>query len=51
MNEILKERLSDLNVPLIMDLPIGHGLPNMALPMGGKAILNGEMGTLILDNE
>lgn len=48
MEEILEERLSDLGIPLVMDLPLGHGRPNMALPLGRKARLNGTNGTLEL---
>ncbi|WP_114992703.1 LD-carboxypeptidase [Synechococcus sp. UW179A] len=48
MAEILEERLSDLGVPLVMDLPLGHGLPNMALPLGREALLNAQSGQLTL---
>ena len=48
MEEILEERLGDLGIPLVMDLPLGHGRPNMALPLGRQARLNGSHGTLEL---
>lgn len=48
MDGILEERLADLGVPLVMDLPLGHGLPNMALPLGVEATLNANQGTLKL---
>ena len=32
-----------------MNLPLGHGLPNMALPLGASATLNGNQGTLLLN--
>ena len=48
MNGILEERLSDLGIPLLMNLPLGHGLPNMALPLGAKATLDANQGTLQL---
>ena len=48
MAEILEERLSDLGVPLVMDLPLGHGLPYLALPLGREALLNAESGQLTL---
>ncbi|KZR87839.1 LD-carboxypeptidase [Synechococcus sp. MIT S9504] len=48
MAEILEERLSDLGVPLVMDLPLGHGLPNLALPLGREALLNAQSGQLTL---
>ena len=48
MEEILEERLGDLGVPLIVDLPVGHGLPNMALPLGAEARIDGRTGHLSL---
>ena len=48
MDGILKERLSDLGIPLVMNLPLGHGLPNMALPLGATATLDANQGTLKL---
>ncbi len=46
MAEILEERLGDLGIPLVLDLPLGHGLPNQSLPVGATAMLNGDEGTL-----
>ena len=48
MDGILEERLSDLGIPLVMNLPLGHGLPNMALTLGAAAILDAHRGTLHL---
>ena len=48
MEEILEERLGDLGVPLVVDLPVGHGLPNMALPLGAEARIDGRTGHLSL---
>ena len=48
MAAILEERLADLGVPLVMDLPLGHGLPNLALPLGREALLNAQSGQLTL---
>ena len=48
MDGILEERLSDLGIPLLMNLPLGHGLPNMALPLGAAATLDTNQGTLQL---
>ncbi|MFL0728221.1 MAG: LD-carboxypeptidase [Prochlorococcus sp.] len=48
MVDILKERLAGLNVPFVIDLPIGHGSPNLALPLGVKARLDGQSGSLML---
>ena len=46
MDAILEERLGDLGIPLVMQLPVGHGLPNMALPIGTQARLDGSRGVL-----
>ena len=48
MEEVLKDRLADLGVPLVGQLPVGHGRPNMALPLGHLARLDGGRGTLEL---
>ena len=48
MAEILEGRLGDLGVPLVVDLPLGHGLPNMALPLGRQALLDARSGQLSL---
>jgi muramoyltetrapeptide carboxypeptidase len=48
MEEILENRLGGLGVPLVMHLPIGHGLPNQALPLGQRARLDGRSGRLAL---
>ena len=45
---ILEERLSSLGVPLVSDLPVGHGQPNLALPLGAIARLDGRNGSLML---
>jgi muramoyltetrapeptide carboxypeptidase len=46
MEEVLRDRLSDLGVPLVGRLPVGHGRPNLALPLGHLARLDGQRGTL-----
>jgi muramoyltetrapeptide carboxypeptidase len=48
MEEVLQERLGDLGVPLVGRLPVGHGRPNLALPLGRMARLDGGQGTLAL---
>ena len=48
MDEILEERLGDLEIPLVLNLPLGHGQPNQALPLGAIAELDGHQGTLRL---
>ncbi len=48
MEEVLRDRLGDLGVPLVGELPVGHGQPNWALPLGRLARLDGDQGTLDL---
>ena len=48
MEEVLENRLGGLGVPLVVNLPIGHGLPNQALPLGQRARLDGRRGRLSL---
>ena len=44
--EVLKERCSDLNIPIVGNLPIGHCCGNAALPEGHLALLDGKKGSL-----
>ena len=47
--EVLQERSCDLGIPVIADLPVGHGSEgNAALPIGRKARLDGQRGLLSL---
>ncbi|MFM7364492.1 MAG: LD-carboxypeptidase [Cuspidothrix sp.] len=46
IGEVLQDRLSDLNIPIVSDLPFGHDSPNAALPVGVNVILDGEQGRL-----
>ena len=48
MAEILEERLGSLGLPIVTDLPVGHGRPNLALPLGVSARLDGRTGELSL---
>jgi muramoyltetrapeptide carboxypeptidase len=48
MEEVLRDRLLDLGVPVVGHLPVGHGQPNLALPLGRIAQLDGQRGTLKL---
>ncbi|WP_269622484.1 S66 peptidase family protein [Prochlorococcus marinus] len=48
LQEILKERSMDLNIPVVANLPVGHCCGNAALPLGWEATLNGQQGTLSL---
>jgi hypothetical protein len=48
LEEVLRERLGSLGVPLVGRLPVGHGRPNLALPLGVPARLDGDSGVLTL---
>ena len=48
--QVLRDRLGDLNIPIISDLPFGHDGANAALPVGVLADLDGDKGTLIIRN-
>jgi muramoyltetrapeptide carboxypeptidase len=44
--EVLRERLTPLNIPIVANLPFGHDGVNAALPVGISAHLNADQGTL-----
>ncbi|WP_295614059.1 LD-carboxypeptidase [Chamaesiphon sp. GL140_3_metabinner_50] len=46
VEEVLRDRLTDLNIPIVANLPFGHDGCNAALPVGVAAILDGNTGTL-----
>lgn len=48
MEEVLLDRFGDLGVPVVAELPVGHGQPNLALPLGQLGRLNGDLGILEL---
>jgi muramoyltetrapeptide carboxypeptidase len=48
VEEVLRDRLSDLGIPVVADLPFGHDGVNAALPVGVLAQLDGEAGTLAI---
>jgi muramoyltetrapeptide carboxypeptidase len=43
---VLRDRLGDLGIPIVSDLPFGHDGPNAALPIGVPVRLNSDDGTL-----
>ncbi|MEY2985057.1 MAG: hypothetical protein RLZZ568_1674 [Cyanobacteriota bacterium] len=43
---VLGDRLRDLKVPIVADLPFGHDGPNAVLPVGTWAELDGDLGRL-----
>ncbi|HAZ43390.1 MAG TPA: LD-carboxypeptidase, partial [Cyanobacteria bacterium UBA11371] len=46
VEEVLRDRLSDLSLPIISDLPFGHDGVNAALPVGIMAHLDADAGIL-----
>ncbi|MFQ3679382.1 MAG: LD-carboxypeptidase, partial [Pseudanabaenaceae cyanobacterium] len=48
--EVWRDRLGDLGVPVVTDLPFGHGGPNLPLPLGAPATLDGTQGTLVVQS-
>ncbi|MEA5554212.1 LD-carboxypeptidase [Anabaena cylindrica UHCC 0172] len=44
--EVLRERLADLSIPIVSDLPFGHDSPNAALPVGVEVTLDANQGIL-----
>lgn len=48
IGEVLRDRLSDLGIPIVSDLPFGHDGCNAALPVGVPATLDGDQGILSL---
>lgn len=46
VEEVLRDRLSDLGIPIISDLPFGHEGVNAALPVGQAVVLDGDEGIL-----
>ncbi|MBC7822904.1 MAG: LD-carboxypeptidase [Candidatus Parcubacteria bacterium] len=47
--EVLHDRLSDLGIPIVSDLPFGHDGENAALPVGVPVLLDGDRGILSFD--
>ncbi len=43
---VLRDRLGDLNLPIVSGLPFGHDGVNAILPVGAKVILDGDGGSL-----
>lgn len=46
IDRLLLDRVSDLDFPLVTGLPAGHGLINVTLPLGLKAVLDTKKMTL-----
>ena len=48
LEEVLKERLLPLKVPLVTGLPFGHVPHNATLPVGASAVLDANRGVLLM---
>jgi muramoyltetrapeptide carboxypeptidase len=48
VEEVLRDRLTDLQIPIVANLPFGHDGCNASLPVGVEAILDGNTGELKL---
>ncbi|MBD2328454.1 LD-carboxypeptidase [Alkalinema sp. FACHB-956] len=46
VEEVLRDRLGDLGIPIVADLPFGHEGTNIALPVGVPVTLDGDRGAL-----
>lgn len=51
VEEVLRDRLGDLGIPIVSDLPFGHGGANAVLPVGLPAYLDADLGTLMVNPE
>ncbi len=49
VEEVLRDRLGDLGIPIVADLPFGHDGCNACLPVGVMATLDGDLGKLSID--
>lgn len=49
VEEVLRDRLSDLGIPIVSDLPFGHDGVNAALPVGVPVDLDATAGTLAVN--
>ena len=45
---VVREILSSLSVPVVVDLPFGHASCNLAWPHGGRAAIDGDRGEIEL---
>jgi len=48
LEDVLNERLLPLKVPIVMGLPFGHVPQNATLPVGARALLDGNHGDLFV---
>ncbi|MBD2166204.1 LD-carboxypeptidase [Calothrix membranacea FACHB-236] len=50
VEEVLRDRLGDLGIPIVADLPFGHDSCNAALPVGALVTLDADQGILAINN-
>ena len=50
VDQVLRDRLADLNIPIVASLPFGHDGENAALPVGTEVHLDGDLGQLSFNN-
>ncbi|MHC5822287.1 MAG: S66 peptidase family protein [Nostoc sp.] len=50
VEEVLRDRLGDLGIPVVSELPFGHDSPNAALPVGVGVTLDADEGILKIRN-
>jgi muramoyltetrapeptide carboxypeptidase len=48
VEEVLRDRTTDLGIPIVANLPFGHDSENAALPVGAMAHLDGDSGSLTI---
>ena len=48
LEEVLRNRITDLGIPIVANLPFGHDGANAALPVGVMAQLDGDAGSLAI---
>lgn len=48
VEEVLRDRLGDLGIPIVSDLPFGHDGANAVLPVGVPATLDADTGKLLI---
>jgi muramoyltetrapeptide carboxypeptidase len=49
LDDVFKERLLPLQVPMVMGLPFGHSRYNATLPVGVRATLDADKGDLVIE--
>lgn len=47
--DVLRDRLGRLGVPILGGLPLGHGQRPLAIPVGTRAVLDADAGTLTVE--